>query len=142
MLVVWVKKTDFIATISEVEGKIPSITGLATNSEITAVENKIPGVSSLVKKMDYATEITSIKNDYVTNVALNDRHEDLIQKKIDTEVTKINDKIASDSSEGLLYNNRLKKVKDRIDGLERYASYFRGKNYFDGDDGTQNALIF
>ena len=78
MLVVWVKKTDFIATISEVEGKIPSITGLATNSEITAVENKIPGVSSLVKKMDYATEITSIKNDYVTNVALNDRHEDLI----------------------------------------------------------------
>ena len=29
---------------------MPSITGLATNSALTAVENKIPNVSSLVKK--------------------------------------------------------------------------------------------
>ena len=50
MLVVWLKKTDFNSKISEVEGKISSITGLATNSELTAVENKIPDVSSLVKK--------------------------------------------------------------------------------------------
>ena len=26
--------------------------------------------------------------------------------------------------------------------LERYASYFRGKNYFDGNDGAQNTLVF
>ena len=31
MLVVWLKKTDFTTKIGEVEGKIPSITGLATN---------------------------------------------------------------------------------------------------------------
>ena len=30
--------------------KIPSVSGLAANSALTAVENKIPGVSSLVKK--------------------------------------------------------------------------------------------
>ena len=48
-----VKKTDFNAKITEVEGKIPSISGLATNSVLTAVENKIPDVSSLVKKTDY-----------------------------------------------------------------------------------------
>ena len=98
-----VKKINFNAKVSEIEGKIPSITGLATNSELTAVENKIPNVSSLakktyfntkvteikgkipdvsslVKKADYATEITTIKNDYVTNVALNARHKDLVQK--------------------------------------------------------------
>ena len=50
MLVTLLKHTDFNAKISEVEGKIPSISGLATNSALTAVENKIPDVSGLVKK--------------------------------------------------------------------------------------------
>ena len=42
MLVVWLKKTDFNTKVTEIEGKIPSITGLATNSELTAIENKTP----------------------------------------------------------------------------------------------------
>ena len=97
----------------------------------------------MVKKADYATEIANIKNNYVTNAALNARHKDLIQKtKFDTEVKKINDKIASNSSEVLTYNNRLNQSKDRIDDLERYASYFRGKNCFDGNDGAENTLVF
>ena len=50
MLLVWLKKTDFNTKVTEIEGKITSITGLATNSELTAVENKIPDVSSFVKK--------------------------------------------------------------------------------------------
>ena len=67
-------------------------------------------------------------------------HKDLIQKtKFDTEVKKINDKITSNSSEVLTCNNRLNQSKHRIDDLERYASYFRGKNYF---DGAQNTLVF
>ena len=45
-----VKKTDYNPKISEIEGKIPSISGLATNYALTAVENKIPNISSLVKK--------------------------------------------------------------------------------------------
>ena len=43
MLVIWLKKSDFDTKFTEIEGKIPD-------------------VSSLVKKTDYATEITSIKN--------------------------------------------------------------------------------
>ena len=42
-----VEKTDFNAKVTEIEGKIPSISGLATNTALTAVENKIPDVSSL-----------------------------------------------------------------------------------------------
>ena len=42
----------------------------------------------------------------------------------------------------LTYNNRLNQSKDRIHDLERYASYFRGKNYFDRNDGAQNTLVF
>ena len=67
-----------------------------------------------LKKTDYAAEISNIKNDYVRNAALNAIHEDLIQKtKFDTEVKKINDKIASNSSEVLTCNNRLNQSKDK-----------------------------
>ena len=56
-----VNKTDFNAKVTEIEGKIPSISGLATNSELTAVENKVPDVNSLVKKTDYNTKISDIE---------------------------------------------------------------------------------
>ena len=55
------KKTDFTAKVTEIEGKIPCISGLAANSALTAVENKIPNISSLVKKTDYNTKISDIE---------------------------------------------------------------------------------
>ena len=45
-----VKKSDYNVKVSEIEGKIPSISGLATPSSLTAVENKFPSFSTLVKK--------------------------------------------------------------------------------------------
>ena len=54
------KKTDFNSKITEIENKITSVTGLATNSALTAVENKIPDVTSFVKKADYNTKISDI----------------------------------------------------------------------------------
>ena len=56
-----VKKQNFNTKVTEIEVKIPSITGLATNSELAAVENKIPDVSSLLKKTDYNTKICEIE---------------------------------------------------------------------------------
>ena len=44
------KKTDYNVKISEIENKIPSISGLATNSALTAIESKISDGSNLVKK--------------------------------------------------------------------------------------------
>ena len=46
-----VKKPDCNANVSEIEGKIPSISDLAVT-----FENKIPSVSNLVKKTDYDTK--------------------------------------------------------------------------------------
>ena len=43
-----VRKTDLNGKITEIEGQVPSITGLAINSALTSVENKIPDVCSLV----------------------------------------------------------------------------------------------
>ena len=96
-----VKKTNFNTKVTEIEGKIPNVSGflltsvfnskiteaeykipdiknLASKTEVTAAENKIPDVSSLVKKTDYAAEITKIKNDYVTTAALDARHKHFI----------------------------------------------------------------
>ena len=47
ILVDLLKKTDCNCKISEIEGKIPSISVLDTNSALTAVENKISDISSL-----------------------------------------------------------------------------------------------
>ena len=62
-----VKKTDFISKISEVEGKIPIITGLATNSALTAVKNKIPDVSSSVRKLNPDTELKKFSDRVTSN---------------------------------------------------------------------------
>ena len=42
------KKTDYSSKITEIENKIPSISGLAINSALAAVENKIPDVNGLL----------------------------------------------------------------------------------------------
>ena len=46
----FLKKTDYNATVAEIEKRTPSISGLATTSAFNEIENKIPDVSSLVKK--------------------------------------------------------------------------------------------
>ena len=43
------------------ESKIPSISGLATTSGLTAVGNKTLGVNILVKKSNYDTKISKIE---------------------------------------------------------------------------------
>ena len=53
-------KTDFDSKITDVEGKIPNIAGLATNSALTTVENKIPDVSNLVTKTDFDAKLKGI----------------------------------------------------------------------------------
>ena len=70
-------KSEVIAKATAVENKIPDISGLATKTELKNVEDKIPSTDAFVKKKDYATEITSIKSDYVTNAALTSRLNDL-----------------------------------------------------------------
>ena len=71
MLVIWLKRTDFNSKFTEVEGNIPSISGLATTSALTAVKNKIPDSSSLVKKTDYETKISDIEKQMLIMIMTN-----------------------------------------------------------------------
>ena len=45
------KKTDYNAKITEIEGKISSISPLATTATLTAIENRRADVSNVVKKL-------------------------------------------------------------------------------------------
>ena len=71
-----VKKADLNAKVTEIESKIPNISGLATNFTLTSVGNKMPDVSSLVKKTDLNSKITEVESkipsitDFTTNSAL------------------------------------------------------------------------
>ena len=56
--------------LTTVENKIPTITNLATRTALSTVENKIPSISGLVKETDYNTKITDIEN------ILNNHHHD------------------------------------------------------------------
>ena len=54
-------KSDFNSKTTEVENKIPSIGGLATNSTLTVVKHKIPDINGLVTKTNYNTKISEIE---------------------------------------------------------------------------------
>ena len=90
---------DFNRKVIELENKIkaaenkPDISNLATKSRLTRVENKIPDVKGFVKLSDYSTEITKIKNDYVTNAALTSQLNSLKNQHISDEIKKVDDKL-------------------------------------------------
>ena len=62
-----VKKTNFDSRITEVECKIPNISGLATKSALTAVENKIPDVTNSITKTDFDAKLKDISDRVTKN---------------------------------------------------------------------------
>ena len=63
-LVDLLKKIYYDAKITELENKIHSISGLATNAALTAVENIIPNIRSLIKKTVYCKNLRNRKESY------------------------------------------------------------------------------
>ena len=145
ILVVLLKKTDYNTKITEIEGKIPDISGLATKIALTTVENKIPSISELVQKTDYNTKITDIENKlnnhnhdkYVATSEFNTIAADVfnarlaqanIITKTDLMLSCLNKKITANKTKHFLNDNNL--------------SYYRGKQYFNEGSDKQNYLVF
>ena len=97
--------TDVEDKIDKIDKKIPDISGLVSKTGLTAVENKIPDVTGLVKKSDYATEITSIKNDCVTNTAFDSRINSLKNTHIADKVNKVDDETKKNPNDILGFEN-------------------------------------
>ena len=151
---VLVKKTDYNVKITGTERKIPSITGLATTSVLTAVKNKRPDINSLVKKTDHDTKITEIEkklpyhnhDKYITTSEFNTLAVDVFHARLaqanliaktdfDTKLSSLNRKITADKTKHLLVENEFEKL-NTID-----SSYFRSKSHFE-EDRAQKYLVF
>ena len=123
-------KENYNSKISETESKIPSISGLATNSALTAVGNKITDISNLVEKTDYNAKISEIEkkvvdhdhDQYITTSEFNNltakgfaarlAQANLVTKRdFDTKLISLNKKIHSNKTKHVLGENELKKLQ-------------------------------
>ena len=76
------------------------------------------------KKAEVPTDITTIKNDYVTNASLSSQLNDLKSQHIATEVTGIDNKTKKNASDILVLENKLTQKGDIINENERELSIF------------------
>ena len=109
------------------------------NSKVTEVENKVKAVDIIAKsastkantiRSDVATDIITIKNNYVTNASLMSRLNDLKSQHIATEVTGIDNKTKKNASDILTLENKLQPKEDTINENERGLSFNRGFFYY------------
>ena len=98
------KKTDYNAKISEIERKISSISGLATNSALTAVENYM--ILKLSRKTDYDTKISEIESKYITTADYNKFTKDIVANSI-----KSKNLVDKSAIAGFISNAKLDKKK-------------------------------
>ena len=75
---------------------------------------------------DVATDITTIKNGYVTNASLSSQLNDLKSQHIATKVTRIDNKTKKNASDILTLENKLKQKEDTISENKRGLSFNRG----------------
>ena len=78
------------------------------------------------KKDEIATDITALKNDYVTNASLSSQLNDLKSQHIATEVTSIDNKTKKNASGILAVKNKLQQKEYIINENERRLSFNRG----------------
>ena len=78
------------------------------------------------KKHDVAMDISTLKNNCVTNASLTSQLNDLKSQHIATEVTGIDNKNKKNASDILALENKLTQKGDTINENERELSIFRG----------------
>ena len=115
----------FNSKVSEVENKIKDADIIA-KSAVTKANTIRSDLTDYAKKADVATDITAIKNDYVTNASLTSRLNDLKSQHIATEFTDIDNKTKKNASDILALGNKLTQKGDTINENERELSIFRG----------------
>ena len=99
--------STFNSKVTEVENKIKDADIIAkkANTKENTIRSNLTGYA---KKADVAIDITTIKNDYVTNASLPSQLNDLKSQHIATEVTGIDNKTKKNASDILALENKLK----------------------------------
>ena len=115
--------------MTEVENKIKGtdIIAKSANTKANTIRSDLTGYA---KKADVATDITAIKNDYVTNASLSSQLNDLKCQHIATEVTGIDSKTKKNASYILALESKLQQKADTINENERGNSFARGLSFY------------
>ena len=121
----YLKTSTFNSKVTEVESKIKD-TDIIAKSAVTKANTIRSNLTSYAKKADVATDITTIKNNYVTNASLTSQLNDLKSQHIATEVTGIDNKTKKNASDILALENKLTQKEDTINENERGLSFNRG----------------
>ena len=121
----YLKTSTFNSKVTEVESKIKG-TDIIAKSAVTKANTIRSNLTSYAKKADVATDITTIKNDYVTNASLSSQLNDLKSQHIATQVTDIDNKTKKNASDILALENKLTQKEDTINENERGLSFNRG----------------
>ena len=103
--------STFNSKSTELENKIKDADIIAKSAVAKANSN----LNDYAKKTDVANDITTIKNDYVSNASLTSRLNDLKSQHIATEVKTIDDKTKKNASDILGFESRLKQKEDIVD---------------------------
>ena len=121
----YLKTSTFNSKVTEVESKIKDADIIA-KSAVTRANTIRSNLTSCARKADVATDITAIKNEYVTNASLSSQLNNLKSQHIATEVTGINNKTKKNASDILALENKLTQKEDTINENERELSIFKG----------------
>ena len=129
--------STFNTKSTELESKIKDADIIA-KSAVTKANSIKSDLDDYAKKTDVANDITTIKNDYVTNASLTSRLNDLKSQHIATEVKTIDDKTKKNTSDILGFESKLKQKEDIVDEVQREISFNRGFFYY----LQQNYLVY
>ena len=121
----YLKTSTFNSKVTEVESKIKD-TDIIAKSAVTKANTIRSNLTSYAKNADVAMDITTIKNDYVTNASLSSQLNDLKSQHIATEVTVIDNKTKKSASNILALGNKLTQKEGTINENERGISFNRG----------------
>ena len=121
----YLKTSKFNSKITEVEIEIKDADIIA-KSAVTKANTIRSNLANYATKADLATDITAIKNDYVTNASLFSQLNDLKSEHIATDVTGRDNKTKRNASDILALENKFKQKEDTINENERGLSFNRG----------------
>ena len=121
----YLQTATFNSKVTEAENKIEvaDIIAKSANTKANTIRSDLTGYA---KKTDVATDITAIKNDYVTNTSLTSQLNNLKCQHIAIEVTGIDNKTKKTASDILALENKLQQKEDTINENERGLSFSRG----------------
>ena len=121
----YLKTSTFNSKVTEVESKIKDA-DIIDKGVVTKANTIRSNLTAYAKKADVATDITTIKNDYITNASLSSQLNNLKSQHIATEVTGIDNKTKKNASDILALENKLAQKRDTINEKERELSIFIG----------------